>query len=656
MKPTMKVINKPILSLFLVACLMGITYSNDALTQNVSEVKPIVRVVPIYPTEMLKKKQEGWVRVKFDINKKGWVEDPIVVDSHPRKVFDREAIRAILKFKFKPKMIDGKPVKATATQLIEFNLSNNQTYDNGQSLTDFKTDDLSYTLTWVKHKWMYQNTLEIRDKKNNDLLIKKIKLPESKFISGYFAHSKGSPYLFYYQNLSNKKGRIYIYNKSDFSDPQILNTKALLFTHYNLKTHVFFSTIPHSNKLLAYLGSTRKPALYEIDGKTGQIDKKMTFKPDTLLKSSTDMAYIWSRRISNEGQVTSARFNRVMKNKIQFHSTENYHLIRDIKLTEKLISLTQWNNVVMMTFDCENDQPRYRTMLLNLTTNEYYKDFYSARKPLIYTTSSKPEKLILIGLSSGNNQYLKIVTQGMDDFKDHSNKDLYIKYNNVDFLYVPDETYSMMVYGEKSFASIDILNPESFTHINLPFDVAHGFYNSDYTKGYLAAQNGSEVALVNIKSGEFIASKKTGSLEKKIGNALAKTIFFPLTIPHHLFSTPLGSFENSDNILFLNNKNSRLFALNKKTQDVTSFNAEDLSDKLIVNTGSGTLLLLQAKDSKKAPIIAIGNHRVTFMDPDTGELIKHVRYDEPLKIEMDYLLTYRKGADIEHISLADPPE
>jgi protein TonB len=39
-------------------------------------------------------------------------------------LFDREAIRAILKWKFKPRVVDGEAVERRATQTIDFKLEN----------------------------------------------------------------------------------------------------------------------------------------------------------------------------------------------------------------------------------------------------------------------------------------------------------------------------------------------------------------------------------------------------------------------------------------------------------------------------------------------------------------------------------------------------
>jgi protein TonB len=88
------------------------------------DVIPIVRIEPQFPREALVKGIEGWVIVEFTIEPDGTVSDPRVVDSNPRRIFDRNAIRAIYKWKFKPRIVDGQPVARRATQRLDFTLNN----------------------------------------------------------------------------------------------------------------------------------------------------------------------------------------------------------------------------------------------------------------------------------------------------------------------------------------------------------------------------------------------------------------------------------------------------------------------------------------------------------------------------------------------------
>lgn len=86
------------------------------------DIIPIVRINPIYPREAAMKGTEGWVKIEFTITETGTVKSPRVIDAKPARVFNREATRAILKWKFKPRVINGVAVERRATQTIDFTL------------------------------------------------------------------------------------------------------------------------------------------------------------------------------------------------------------------------------------------------------------------------------------------------------------------------------------------------------------------------------------------------------------------------------------------------------------------------------------------------------------------------------------------------------
>jgi len=86
------------------------------------DIIPVVVIRPMYPREAAMKGQEGWVKIEFTITAIGTVKDPRVIDARPPRVFNREAIRAILKWKFKPRVVDGVAVDRPATQIIDFSL------------------------------------------------------------------------------------------------------------------------------------------------------------------------------------------------------------------------------------------------------------------------------------------------------------------------------------------------------------------------------------------------------------------------------------------------------------------------------------------------------------------------------------------------------
>ena len=55
--------------------------------------------------------EKGYVRVIFDLAADGSVENANVVDQAPGRVFEQAALRAIIKWKYRPKVVDGKAIK-----------------------------------------------------------------------------------------------------------------------------------------------------------------------------------------------------------------------------------------------------------------------------------------------------------------------------------------------------------------------------------------------------------------------------------------------------------------------------------------------------------------------------------------------------------------
>jgi periplasmic protein TonB len=80
------------------------------------------RVDPVYPQRALRQRITGWVEMTFTITPNGDVTAIAVVDSQPRREFDREATKALSQWKFKPRIEGGKPVAASARQRLEFKL------------------------------------------------------------------------------------------------------------------------------------------------------------------------------------------------------------------------------------------------------------------------------------------------------------------------------------------------------------------------------------------------------------------------------------------------------------------------------------------------------------------------------------------------------
>ena len=87
------------------------------------DVLPIVRIDPQWPREALAKGIEGYVVVEVTIASDGSVRGASIIESVPKRMFDRNVIRAVLKWKFKPRIINGVPVERKAVQTLEFKIN-----------------------------------------------------------------------------------------------------------------------------------------------------------------------------------------------------------------------------------------------------------------------------------------------------------------------------------------------------------------------------------------------------------------------------------------------------------------------------------------------------------------------------------------------------
>ncbi len=70
----------------------------------------IAKVVPIYPRAAREQKIEGHVIVEFTVASDGSTADLTVVESVPPDIFDRAALEAVRRFKYKPRVENGRAV------------------------------------------------------------------------------------------------------------------------------------------------------------------------------------------------------------------------------------------------------------------------------------------------------------------------------------------------------------------------------------------------------------------------------------------------------------------------------------------------------------------------------------------------------------------
>ena len=83
------------------------TYDLNAAPSDNDPV-PVVRVEPIYPPRAEENLLEGWVELEFDISQTGATTNVRVLKAKPPGIFDRAAVKAVSKWKYRPQVVDGK--------------------------------------------------------------------------------------------------------------------------------------------------------------------------------------------------------------------------------------------------------------------------------------------------------------------------------------------------------------------------------------------------------------------------------------------------------------------------------------------------------------------------------------------------------------------
>jgi len=86
------------------------------LSASDGEYLPIVKVAPIYPRRAQSRGIEGYCIIEYAVTKSGSIRDPVAIDCQPSGIFERASLKASLKFKYKPRVVDGEAIEVAGVQ------------------------------------------------------------------------------------------------------------------------------------------------------------------------------------------------------------------------------------------------------------------------------------------------------------------------------------------------------------------------------------------------------------------------------------------------------------------------------------------------------------------------------------------------------------
>jgi protein TonB len=92
-----------------------VSIDSSGMSSGDGEYLPIVKVAPIYPRRAQTRGISGYCTIEYTVTTSGAIRDPFAVDC-PDKVFEKASLKASLKFKYKPRVVDGEPIEVAGVQ------------------------------------------------------------------------------------------------------------------------------------------------------------------------------------------------------------------------------------------------------------------------------------------------------------------------------------------------------------------------------------------------------------------------------------------------------------------------------------------------------------------------------------------------------------
>jgi protein TonB len=84
--------------------------------------EPVATPAPVYPPAAFRQGIGGWVEVEYTVNERGTTGDVAVVAAEPRGVFDEAVIAAVSAWKYRPRIVNGRPVAHRTSVTLNFSV------------------------------------------------------------------------------------------------------------------------------------------------------------------------------------------------------------------------------------------------------------------------------------------------------------------------------------------------------------------------------------------------------------------------------------------------------------------------------------------------------------------------------------------------------
>jgi hypothetical protein len=202
-----------------------------------------------------------------------------------------------------------------------------------------------------------------------------------------------------------------------------------------------------------------------------------------------------------------------------------------------------------------------------------------------------------------------------------------------------------IVASTSNFILVDTESSKVPKRISSPFDIATGYFSADDSLVYLREGTGSEVGVIDFNQQKIINESGTGRKSVKFGLFMA-TVALGAASGYYTGYINV-SYSYTDTAMLLSRDEQRLYVVNSRTNDVTLFDAKDLSGRKGIATGSGTFGVFQLKheyypEQEDSNVFVISPSSISYFNQFSLDIIKKIDFKTFINFDVEENLLFTK--------------
>ena len=450
--------------------------------------------------------------------------------------------------------------------------------------------------------------------------IKSIDLGESYRNYSQKLNIEDNPYLFFYALKSKDKAYLHIVKKDGFQLVSSIEIDHISSFIKSLINYEFYQITSNHTQFIIHTGFKKNQNLLFIDLIKGQITSQIKLnKFKNKVRLSSDQKYVIVENLQ--------------KKTLTIIDTQSHEKVQNFNLGgSKLFGELFNDDLYLIKFYEKNNRKHYGLQTTNFITKKTTQLKYDSREVPVMLINQEKNQLLVAGTSFKGVRLMVHELNGSELSKIGTTDEKFKPRK----LSIDNKFNNLLLQGAGDIATLNLDDPTKFTVTDLPFDTVTSMYNSTGELLYIKEGSGSEVAVINVNSGKLIDRSGTGRKGVKFGQFMASVALAGVGA-NFGYMVYFAKYSNTG--LTLNHNEDKLYVINSKTNDVTHFNAKDLTDRKAIATGGGTFLVHQGNDSK-APLWVFSNKRINQINEKTFELEKGIEYENIIgfDFEEDYFI------------------